>query len=288
MNLNEDLDCEILYDDFLSTRYKEEEGSIFSLINGKNFNLFEETEKKNIFELSEIIIPENPIMTKKEPNEDNTIIINTKNQTNNSTKKTETKSKSNKTKLKKKRGRKSTPDPKAKTHTKYADDNLMRKCKGLLLNSVKDLINKNIEPPSDKKIIYKILVINHKQIHNSTINFNKYFLNKSIGDIFSDSVSTKYSGVTPEYNKERIKYLINNDKKKEFFKELFNLKFIDCLKHFRGDAYYSTLNGLTSFEEVKKNMKNKDSEEQYLEALTKYMKDYENKICGKNRQKQQK
>ena len=46
MNLNEDLDCEILYDDFLSTRYKEEEGSIFSLINGKNFNLFEETEKK--------------------------------------------------------------------------------------------------------------------------------------------------------------------------------------------------------------------------------------------------
>ena len=288
MNLNEDLDCEILYDDFLSTRYKEEEGSIFSLINGKNFNLFEETEKKNIFELSEIIIPENPIMTKKEPNEDNTIIINTKNQTNNSTKKTETKSKSNKTKLKKKRGRKSTPDPKAKTHTKYADDNLMRKCKGLLLNSVKDLINKNIEPPSDKKIIYKILVINHKQIHNSTINFNKYFLNKSIGDIFSDSVSTKYSGVTPDYNKERIKYLINNDEKKEFFKELFNLKFIDCLKHFRGDAYYSILDGLTSFEEVKKNMKNKDSEEQYLEALTKYIKDYENKICGKNRQKQQK
>jgi hypothetical protein len=181
--------------------------------------------------------------------------------------------------LKKKRGRK----PKGSStgdHNKYSDDNLRRKCKHLVLKYIFDFINKKvceIYKKVDKGIISKkLLTIKQDQISNATIDFNQKFLNKKIGDIFSEDISSRYTNYLVEHNKNLIKSLINekDDDIRGYFTGLFNLKFIECLKHFRGTENYYYLNGLTTFDEIKF-----ENDKEYLEVLTKYIFNYE-KIIG--------
>ena len=183
--------------------------------------------------------------------------------------------------LKKKRGRKP-KDSSSGEHNKYSDDNLRRKCKHLVLKNISDFINNKIfeiYKKVDKGIISKkLLTIKQDQISNATISFNQKFLNKKIGDIFSEEISSRYTNYLPEHNKNLIRELINeNDEdKREYFTGLFDLTFFDCLKQFRGTENYYYLNGLPTFDEIKYEFEN-DSE--YLEVLTKYIFNYE-KIIG--------
>jgi hypothetical protein len=99
-------------------------------------------------------------------------------------------------------------------HTKYSGDNLFRKCKGILLNSLFILINKIIadnyqnDPDYDEKT-QKLLKINQKQIINSDVKFNKEFIYKKLGDIFSDDVTLRCRRYNIKHNKILIQSLIN-------------------------------------------------------------------------------
>ena len=179
--------------------------------------------------------------------------------------------------LKRKRGRNG-PGSTGGEHTKYSDDNLRRKCKHLVLKYTMDFINEKISSVYDgvnKGILTKkLLTINQKQTSNATVSFNKKFLYKKIKDIFSEDISSRYTNFLRQHNKNLINSLINekDEQKRNYFLDLFNLRFIDCLEHFRGTADFFCLVGLTTFEEIKDQF---NDDKDYLEALTKYIYSYE-------------
>ena len=179
--------------------------------------------------------------------------------------------------LKRKRGRNG-PGSTGGEHTKYSDDNLRRKCKHLVLKYTMDFINEKISSVYDgvnKGILTKkLLTINQKQTSNATVSFNKKFLYKKIKDIFSEDISSRYTNFLRQHNKNLINSLINekDEQKRNYFIDLFNLRFIDCLEHFRGTADFFCLVGLTTFEEIKDQF---NDDKDYLEALTKYIYSYE-------------
>ena len=170
-------------------------------------------------------------------------------------------------------------------HTKYSDDNIRRPCKHIILTNLFDFINKKISEQYNNNIgkgiyIKKLLIINQEQKCNSKSKFNKEFLNKSLKDIFSENISKRYT-YPLDHNKNLINRLMNekDEKKRIYFNNLFNLTFLECLKHFRGDYNISELEGLNGLNEIKKKYEN-DSD--YLNLLNYYFLNFED-ITNKKR-----
>ena len=194
--------------------------------------------------------------------------------------------------IQKKVGRKRKNDISKRSHNKYSDDNLRRKCKHLVLNCVKDFINEKIKFLYNDDIgnsIYKkeILSFNKEQKYNATVDFNKCFLYKKLKDIFSEKISTKFTNYDSKHNKILIENL-ENDKdeyKSQYFKKLFSITFIDCVKHFSGTEYFKELDGMKCFDEVKEQFNN---ENDYVNILSYYLMNYEEIINRKKARKSNK
>ena len=195
-------------------------------------------------------------------------------------------------KIKKKSGRKRqrTDEDVFKEHNKFTDDNMRRKCKHLVLKNIMDFINEKIRIIYDDKRgngLFKkeLQTINQSQKSDATINFNKNFLKKTIGEIFSDNISSRYTNYPIDYNKILIQKLLNekDENKKVYFQKLFNLTFIECLMHFRGEKYISELDGLKCFCDIKNEIMEKyDDGVDYITQLEYYIKNYE-KIIDKKK-----
>lgn len=172
---------------------------------------------------------------------------------------------------------------------KYRDDNIRRKVKNLILNNLMNFINNKIAEKYQDNMGYgiyikKLLIINQKLKSDSTIEFNKDFLNKSIGDIFSENISTRYTNYPLTHNKSLIYFLINysDDDKKNYFNKLFSLTFFDVLKHFRGSQEIEELKGLNRMNSLRKEFEN---DKDYLKALEYYIINYETIINAKKARK---
>ena len=180
--------------------------------------------------------------------------------------------------LNKKRGR-----PKAgnneSTHTRFSDDNLRRKVKHIVLQNTMNFINEKIREIywniGSGIFIKKLLIINQRQKTNATILFNKEFLNKTLGEIFSEDISSRYTNNRKDHNKILIEKLMEDkdEAKKNYFQKLFNITFVDCLEHFRGDKEIEELKGLISFKDLELEDIKKDKE--YQETLNHYVYNYE-------------
>ena len=163
-------------------------------------------------------------------------------------------------------------------HNKYSGDNLFRKCKGIILNSLFKLINKIIIEQYGneecEKHNLKLLKINQSQIINSEVDFNKGFMKKKLSDIFSEGITQRFKRYNIDHNKNLIKYLLNeaNEDKRKLFNTIFNLTFLDCLNHFRGTKIIKELDNLTKYEEVCKGF---EEDEDYLCSFKYYIENYE-------------
>ena len=185
----------------------------------------------------------------------------------------------------KKRGRKKNcPEEidEERKHNKYSDDNIRRKCKFLVINNLQNFINNQIicKVPSSPKL----LTLNQSQIFNATIEFNKNFLNKKLEDIFSEKISSRYSTIDPYHNKVVINDLINagNEDNKNYFRNLFNLSFLQCLKHFRKSEVIVELKGLKLFQDIIEDIKKKNNgDDDYVNVLFKYIMHFESFINKK-------
>ena len=136
-------------------------------------------------------------------------------------------------------------------HNKYSDDNIRRKCKHLVLKHLLEFLNYKIRNIYNGNIgngIFKkeLQILNQSQKSDATINFNRIFLTKTIGEIFSENISGRFTNYPIYHNKVLINKLMNeNDEQKRiYFNNLFNLNFIQCLKHFRGEEKIDLLDGL--------------------------------------------
>jgi len=123
-------------------------------------------------------------------------------------------------------------------------DSLRKKIKRRVLEYSMEFINKNI---TNKK--YRIEKIERKQVEKVKVDFEQNFMYKTLGDIFSARVSSKLTSIIdPEnYNKIRIQKLRSSNKK---LRNIFDITFIVCLKHFFGLDIKEELIGMKTSEEI--------------------------------------
>ena len=179
-------------------------------------------------------------------------------------------------------------------HNKYSDDNLIRKCKNIILGSAFNFINKKImelySETTQKLQIKKLLKLKQNQSIKSRTSYNKNFLKAKLKTIFSEDVSSKYSKYSRTHNKIFIESLINEEdnSKREIFINLFNLTFTYCLNHFRGNDFRNELEGMMRINEyiTEKNINNKD--EEYFNCFKYIINNYEKIIMEKKERKYRK
>ena len=193
---------------------------------------------------------------------------------------------------KKSYGRKKKSDQTKREHNKYSDDNIRRKCKHLILNSIMEFINEKIKMIYNGKIgnnIFKkeLLTLNKNPKADATINYNKIFLNKTLADIFSETISRKFTNYLPQHNKMVIETLTNerDEDKRIYFKKLFNLTFLQCLKHIRKSTFIEEIDGIKCFNQIKEEL---NEEKEYLEILNYYFNNFEVIINNKKGRKTKK
>ena len=187
---------------------------------------------------------------------------------------------------KKKCGRKrdrEVDDDMIKEHNKYSDDNLRTRIKYLLLKNLLNFINKKILDIYNNNIgkgIFKkeLQTLNPKQQSNPDINFNRKFLTKTLDEIFSEKISTRYTTYPPDLNKIIIERLKNekDENKRNYFNKLFKITFLECLNHFIGKKKINELDGLKTFNDIKDEIaETYEDGDEYIYILENYLNDFE-------------
>lgn len=186
-------------------------------------------------------------------------------------------------------GRKRKDDTSARKHNKNSEDNIRIKIKNLVLKYALIFINEKI------KIIYNGKIgdgINKKELYSinkdikydTSIENNKDFIYKTLGEIFSLDISKKYNIKFPDYNKNLIQRLLNDkdENKRLAFKKLFDIQFLKCIEVFSDNNDYEELKGFKKLKDIKENLKN---EPEYMAILENYAKNYEKNIKDKKGKK---
>lgn len=110
-------------------------------------------------------------------------------------------------------------------------------------------------------------------------------LKKKLKDILSGNISGRFTN--PKHDKKHNKNLIQNllneedEKKRNVFEKIFNLTFLDVLKHFRAvkaEEIVEELNGLKTLKDVEYS---KDDDEDYKKYFEDFVNEFEDKINGK-------
>ena len=180
-------------------------------------------------------------------------------------------------------------------HNKFSDDNLTRRNKNIVLDNLFIFINKKIlsvysgdDPNSLKdKQLFKL---SQNQAKKSKVDYNKLFLNATLQSIFSEDISTKYKKYNIKHNKILIEQLLNeeNEEKRLIFQNIFNLTFIDCLKHFRGSIFIKELSEMKTFKDYLEKTDFGNNDEEYKEILKIFMNNFEKIIAEKHSRKRSK
>ena len=137
---------------------------------------------------------------------------------------------------------------------------------------IKDIYDGNI----GKGIYQKQLIsLNKSRQSDTTIKFNRNMLDKTLGEIFSEEVNTRYSNYPKNFNHNLIKRLLNekDEKKRVFFQKLFKIKFLQCIEAFNGDDNCKDLKGFKKFSEIKGDI---SKDPKYIDTLANCLKNYEN------------
>jgi len=147
-------------------------------------------------------------------------------------------------------------------------DTLRKNIKRKVLKYSMKFINENI---TNKK--YRIKKIEPNQVENVKVDFEQIFMYKTLGDIFSAKVSSKYTSITdPEnYNKNRIQKLRSSNEK---LRNIFDITFIVCLEHFFCKSNKEELNGMKTCEDEDISYKNKEEQKDIIN----YGKVYKEKV----------
>ena len=193
---------------------------------------------------------------------------------------------------KKKLGRKIKSDECSGKHNKFSDDNILRKLKNAVLKNILIFINQRIKDMYwnlSKSSLYEMQLFKLKQktSEKSNVKYNKNLLNSSLKAIFSEEISGKYTKHDPKHNKNLIEKLLKekDQNKREYFKKIFGLTFMDCFNHFRGSIFFKELNGLKTFRQYLKELKIGKYNEYYQKVLLYYLNNYETEIKGKKERK---
>ena len=188
---------------------------------------------------------------------------------------------SSKTLINKKRKSKSNSNEK---HTKFSEDNLQRRCITIILKNSLEFINKCIKKIYNGNIgqgvnCKKLFSLNMKP-YFFTVDFIKSLLHKTLGEIYSDKISDKYTNYLPNYNCLMIQSLLNEEEqdKKKYFEKLFKVTFLQCVKKFVGIYNSEELEGFITFNEYTDKL---NEDPTYLKVLKDYLINFEENVNKK-------
>ena len=192
----------------------------------------------------------------------------------------------------KKRGRKTERTEVSNPHNKFADDNLRKKSKHIILSEILTFLNSKLKEIYKDNIgngilLKQLLTLNHKQKANIIVNDNKQFLQKTLQEIFSDDISKRYTNFPSDHNKNLINRLLEEDdeEKRKYFNTLFKLTFSEVLCHFQGKQIIKELVGLRTYKEA---LKNYETEKEYYENLKYHLTNFEEIINSKKSRRSRK
>ena len=154
--------------------------------------------------------------------------------------------------MKKKSRRRKTKDSEERGfHNKISFDNMTRKIKVLPLKSFLDYFNKKIKDiykESELKSSWKLEKLNQLQVSKANLEYNRIFFQKTLKEIFSDNITSKWKIKDKDHNKRIINNLLNeeDETKRIIFEKILNSTFLDLLKYLRGEK-----EGLEYFEGLK-------------------------------------
>jgi hypothetical protein len=154
----------------------------------------------------------------------------------------------------------------------YSNDNLLRRAKTILFDSLLKYDNYIISKVYNDHIgngvnIKKLLKINHSQIKNINANYNRDLIKTSQGKIFSENISKRHTYYPEDHNKRLINKLLNenDDDKRKTFVNLFSKTLKECIQHITGQKieelkglerfYENEINELEEGDEFKKEIK---------------------------------
>ena len=136
----------------------------------------------------------------------------------------------------------------------YSPDKMRKRVRIIALKAIIYFINEKI------KYFYKNIGkgllerqfkdIDKTNLSHSNVGYDKIFLEYKLKEIFSWNISSKITTLLKEHNKNLLGQLINSEIAGDYFKELFEMTFSQCLEHIQGKKYYEIFNGLMNFEKT--------------------------------------
>lgn len=166
-------------------------------------------------------------------------------------------------------------------------DNEIKKGRNILLNSIFRFVNKKIRIIFNNDIgkgisIKQFVKISKKELNHSNVEFDKNYLNTKLKEIFSGDISGKFTNFLINKNEKLLQNLIKID----YFKELFELTFLQCIEHINGTKFIPLLEGFETLDEMLLNEEEKLKEndiENYKYIIENYKQCVENKFSRKPR-----
>ena len=178
---------------------------------------------------------------------------------------------------------------KREENEKYSNDNLLRRAKTMLFDSLLKYDNYIISKVFDDQIgnginIKKLLKINHSQIKNINANYNRDLIKTSQGKIFSENISKRHTYYPLDHNKKLINKLLNeaDDEKRKTFINLFSKTLKECIQHITGQKN-EELKGLENFYE--KEIIELEEDDKFKKEIKKFIDNYEEIINKKKPRK---
>ena len=111
----------------------------------------------------------------------------------------------------KKRGRKTNNIQKEGIHDKMCSDNIIKKLKAKLFEYALNFLN-NISSKGKAESENKLLKLDYKYINRLNREQDLKFLNMNLKTLFSKDVSTKFTTKLKDFNRKRIKFILENSK----------------------------------------------------------------------------
>ncbi len=158
---------------------------------------------------------------------------------------------------------------------KFKIDNINKKIKNMILNSIIPFINSRI-----KNGFNKLKKLAQKEYITKNVEFDKtFFIKNPIKDILSLNITSKHKKLEKDYNKKKISFLLSDkNADKQQFEQILNLTFLDYLEHFRQSKYYPELDGMAIFDEDEIKEKKCGNDKDYYDTLKYTIDNYEELI----------
>lgn len=136
----------------------------------------------------------------------------------------------------------------------YSHDKMRKRVRIIILKAIIHFINGKI------KYFYKNIgkgllekqfkEIDKTNLSHSKVDYDKKFLEYKLKEIFSWNISSKITSLLKEHNKNLLEQLIQSEIGGNYFQELFEMTFSQCLEHIQGKKYFEILNGMMNIEKI--------------------------------------